>query len=280
MATPLFFGNYSSLYLNTKRLLQQLSANKFDAVVGVPRSGLLPATIMATALHVPEAVVLGEDELVLLGTGKRVKRDVSSVSSILVVEDVSRFARFVKKYQALTEKYKVTFACVYGREDTAERGCVVGRVIGGKCAFSWNLLNVMQVGEYCVDIDGVLCVNPPAGNPDAARLEHIKTAKPLFPVSYRIHSVVSNRRRQWEEETRTWLAENNIRYKHLHTFTAQHAKRGNLFEARAWQKATYFMKSNCLAFIESSPKLAARIAAISKKPVICVENDRGYNVST
>ena len=82
----MIFVDYSQLYKDTLELIKRLRTRP-AAVFGIPRSGMLPASIIASVLHIPLGVV-GENGLSLFPTGGRgVHEPADGALTYLIVDD-------------------------------------------------------------------------------------------------------------------------------------------------------------------------------------------------
>jgi hypothetical protein len=80
---------------------------------------------------------------------------------------------------------------------------------------------------------------------------------------------------KYREATEAWLEANSIRYKDL---IMAPDTQTHTMEAHAKHKAAFLAEHpECLLFVESSPKQAARIAELSGRPVICTTTEAHWN---
>ena len=93
------FVTYQQLVKDSVALAEKIHG-RFDAVVAVPRSGCLPATIVATELNLPLGVVGSRDVF----AGERLGSDPFEHRSVLLVDDSVSSGRAmqnaVHEYQA------------------------------------------------------------------------------------------------------------------------------------------------------------------------------------
>ena len=275
----LFFGSYATLYRDAKAMVPRLP--EADAIVGVPRSGMLPAAMLATLLHKP--LCFFDGERLYSRAGKRLLDSEYAVERAIVIEDACYAASFRRDFAGLKTwciETGVTFACVYGGPGTPGLVDVCGRVAARPRVFSWNLLNCDLAKSFCVDLDGVLCEDPTeAQNDDGPRyLEFIATAPALHRCAWPVHSIVTSRLEKYRGETEAWLEGRGIKYGHLVMAPYVSKAERKAASRHAEDKAEYFAGTKCHAFIESSERQAKRIADLTGRPVICTDTDTGYNV--
>ena len=279
----LFFGSYATLYRDVKAMVPRLP--EADAIVGVPRSGMLPAAMLATLLHKP----LGwwnphaHPPALECAVGTRLGpiEQTGPIKRALVIDDACYAASFRGRFSGLRDVgVEPVSACVYGGPGTPGLVDVCGRVAPRPRVFSWNLLNCSTAKSFCVDLDGVLCEDPTeAQNDDGPRyLEFIANAPPLHRCAWPVHSIVTSRLEKYRGETEAWLEGRGIKYGHLVMAPYLSKAERKAANRHAEDKAEYFAGTKCHAFIESSERQAKRIAELTGRPVICTDTDTGYNV--
>lgn len=262
-----------------------------DLVVGVPRSGLLVANIIALLLNLQVTDVDGmlSDHIISSGSTKNgylngTKEHISECKKVLVVEDTvysgSSILAVKKRIEESTFSCEVLYFAAYispGKEQFVD---IYLQVLPGPRAFEWNLFHTSILEYSCVDIDGVLCVDPTSTeNDDGERyrffLEH---ATPKIIPTHRIKYLVSSRLEKYRPETEKWLALHNISYEKLFLLdsTAKERREKGL---HAVFKSKIYQSSGCGLFIESSAYQAKVINASTGLPVYCLENNIIYDAS-
>jgi uncharacterized HAD superfamily protein len=148
--------------------------------------------------------------------------------------------------------------------------------------FEWNLWHHSMMDTTCVDIDGVLCIDPTAAqNDDGTQyLQFLESALTKHIPSTRIAMLVTSRLEKYRPQTEAWLKNAGVKYDELVMLdlpdmeTRRKLGIHGSFKAEVYQKAT-----NCNLFIESDFNQAQTIAEITKKPVYCVETNEMYSGS-
>ena len=146
--------------------------------------------------------------------------------------------------------------------------------------FEWNIFHHSILSKACVDIDGVLCVDPTDDeNDDGSKyINFINNAKPKILPSVKIHSLVTSRLEKYREHTEAWLKKHNIEYKYLIMLNLPTKEHRIRLQTHAWNKSKYFKDNKELAFfIESEIKQAHQISQISGKTVYCVDSNEMIN---
>lgn len=274
------FVSYNDL-LSAIREQIHLLPREFDLIVGVPRSGMIPACAIALHLNVP---VMDQHSFICNiaprhGNTRKLKKAPAKpmeAASVLVVEDSVFSGRsLVTAVQQIRESgfrgRLATCAAIVSPEKNAIADfhfieCAPPRV------FEWNLFHHNIIENACLDLDGVLCVDPDEEDNDdgeqyrrfllSAKLLHLPT-----PV---IAHIVSARLEKYRAETETWLERQGIRYRQLHLLDlpskGERIRRG----AHIPHKVSVYRSTGADLFIESSLDQANAIAAHSGKPVLWV----------
>lgn len=261
-----------------------------DLVVGIPRSGLLPASLIALALHVPLAEVEGFAGGRSFSSGHTRRRSALDVSAgkarqVLVVDDSVDTGRSMRQARAvlsdLPEEVRVTFVAVYGPRVTHPDVDLVLEVLPQPRVFEWNVMHHKVLEKSCVDIDGILCHDPTLEeNDDGERYDaFLGSARPLVVPTKRVHTLVTSRLEKHRAQTHTWLAAHGILYDRLEMLDLPDAATRRRLGAHAPFKAQVYRRSSAELFIESEQAQAEFIARRAGKDVLCLTNHTVYQPS-
>lgn len=273
------FRNYRDLVRDTMKLAPAL--RDVDAIVGVPRSGMLPATILATALHKPLAAPPTGTYDLVVAAGARVRKVLGPVERVAVVDDSVWTGAAIERatapvIDALPGSAEVLRACVYMHPDAHEHVDHWAVDVPGPRVFEWNLFGSEMIRHSMIDIDGVLCPDPPMNEDDrAAYVEYILDApllhKPLFPVA----ALATNRIQFYRAETEEWLAKNGIEYGELVMAPFESAAARRRMSNPIELKAAWYLdhaRTHPGIFIESHDRIAQGIAQIVGRPVVSCQS--------
>jgi uncharacterized HAD superfamily protein len=284
--------NYRSIadLSTTIRLGQHRFPKTLDLVVGIPRSGLLPASIIALNLNLGLCSL--DDFLanrpIRHGRTRPMRDGVPALAGdarhVLVVDDSIYSGGTLDQTRQHLASYggsdrKVTYCAIYATEECARLVDIAMEVIKSPLLFEWNLMHNKSVAKYCVDIDGVLCLDPTqAQNDDGANyLEFLRTASPLAGSSFPIGHLVTSRLERYRAQTVDWLHDHGVEFEHLHMLDLPDAATRRRLGAHAPFKAeVYRSLETTMLFIESEEHQAETIAQISGKPVLCYTNQKIY----
>lgn len=255
--------------------LHRIDRGQFDCVVGIPRSGLLPASIIATHLQLPLATPEGYAAGIVHG---RSGNPAPIGKRVLLVDDSCNKGRAMARAAALLGKgVKAARLAVFGPYQVApEKVCDVWfEVVQGPRAFAWNLAKHIRLPRWGFDFDGVLCRDcTKAENDDGPRYaEFLRCVEPVFLPQRPIGHIVTARAEKYRPETEAWLARHGVQFEALH-MTPWHTKAERMDAIRfaggrgGW-KAQRARDLGVEMFIESCPKQAGIIAREAGIPVFC-----------
>lgn len=262
----------SSLQLITDITEWTKSLPEFDLIVGVPRSGLLPATLLALHYNVQLAELDSFRYGHLFRTGPRGRALV--IRKVLVVDDsVSSGQSLQKIREGLGgSDFQISFGTVYASPECQPD--YFYRLVPTPRIFQWNIMHHTYLSNSCMDIDGVLCENPiEAQNDDGPRyLEFLKNTRSIVRPTVRIKNLVTCRLEKYRSLTKDWLWGHDIEYQNL--FMMNYPDKASRVKAgrHAEYKAQIYANSNTILFIEDSLEQARKIAKITSKPVLCTSS--------
>jgi len=268
----------SDLNRDIKRWIPELP-DDLDLIVGIPRSGLLVANLLALYLNLPLTDVEGLCEGRILQAGRRCERDVdlSKKCKVLVVDDSVASGFQMQHIKAQIKRHRLPHQIYYGALYVTPLGTKYVdfwyELIGLPRVFEWNVMHSDILLKSCVDLDGVLCRDPTEEeNDDGLKyMEFIKFVKPLIIPSKTIGYIVTTRLEKYRKETEEWLKRHRIKYNYLVMLNLPDKKTRQALGIHAEFKAGFYKSKNTVLFIESSLSQAIEIAKISGKPVLCTE---------
>lgn len=271
------------LYKSVEDLRNLITSNytefaSFDLIVAVPRSGLLPASLLAFYLDKPMSTpdLIVEGKLLKGGNRMEHREKLASIHSALVVDDSSASGKqmeLVKNTLKKATDISFTYLVAYATNESKKYVDHYLEIVPLPRLFEWNILNHTFLSSACVDIDGVLCRDPTEKeNDDGDRyLDFLSNVEPLVVPKYEIHSIVTSRLEKYRDITEKWLMKCGYRYKNLvmskHLTAIDRRSAGDHGNA----KAAYFLESDARLFIESNINQAQEIFKAAKKPVYCVD---------
>ena len=278
------YKSFSDLNLAVKKWISTLPKD-FDLIVGIPRSGLLVANLLALYLNKPLTDVEGLCEGRILSAGPRYGKrpDFSKIRKVLVVDDSVCSGSQMRKTKAIIEKANLPFDIYYGAVYVTPRGtkevdfwC---EIVNLPRVFEWNIMHHDILQNSCVDLDGVICRDPaPEENDDGQKYkEFIKNAELLIIPTKKIGWIVTCRLEKYRYLTKEWLRKHGVQYDHLIMLNLPDKETRQKLRIHAKYKAEVYKSTKAILFIESSKEQAYEIVRLTGKPVLCTETNEMIN---
>lgn len=281
--TNLTYKSYADLAETIHGNLPLLADKKFDLVVGVPRSGMVPAYMIGQDLNI---AVCSFDELIndnKTAHGNRITKmkapsTTHKAQKILIVEDAyGSGMRFMEKVASLPDdiRKKATTLAIYSAVESPTVDMYFECVPYPR-VFEWNILHHdVYTGQACYDMDGVLCEDPtPEQNDDGKNyLKFIKTAQPKYIPTYPIKTIVTSRLEKYRKPTEVWLKKNGVRYESLVMLEGYTAEERLALGIHGKFKADEYARGAYTLFVESNYSQAVEINQLTGKPVYCIDRN-------
>jgi orotate phosphoribosyltransferase len=256
-ADKLRFVTTQQLAVDVLTLASQVPP-KLAGVVGVARSGLLPASLLAMHLHLPLGI-LREDakDAIAAGHGWRLGKQQRPNGPLLVVDDTVMSGTSLRKSKAIAAKAlagrELLWAAIYVAPSAKTKPDIWVHDLEAPHFLEWNLFNSVHLPRMAFDYDGILTIDG--------------TTRPQYlPRRGEIPLIITGRGEQDRVPSLAWLAQHGVRVRKLIMFPGQ-TPSDPLPIAR--YKAEHFAASGLSYFVESDPVQAAEMARLAKRPVIC-----------
>jgi len=277
------YKTIEDLNKDIKALVPKLPPD-LDLIVGVPRSGLLAANMLALYLNLPLTDVDGLCERRVFETGLYRKFgkffDFSRCKKVLVIDDSINSGASIKKVKSAIQRanlpYETYYAAVYVTPASCEFVDFWCEAVDQPRCFEWNVMHHPNLERSCVDLDGILCRDPSDyENDDGENYRHfLINVEPLFKPSVEIGWIVTCRLEKYRDLTEEWLKKHSIRYRSLVMMDLPDKKTRLALGNHALFKAEVYKSTDAMLFIESSFNQAQEIARISGKEVLCIETNQ------
>jgi len=285
--------SYSDLHSLIQKNLYRIPKD-IDLVIGIPRSGLMPAAHIATSLNLP-LQTLNDVSRKLSAKDHFTSRPIRIAEQfrhVLIVDDTSNSGlRLTQAHNFVTERYKgvkITTLAICSAlnqaysPDIAFCSSLVPRI------FAWNIFNHpgMTPG-IAIDLDGILCIDPsPEQNDDGDKyLEFIRHTELKMSPSMQVLAIITGRLEKYRSETEEWLHRNSIQYLHLYMNDAPtaHFRRteryqiGNLLVDQISEfKSRVLSTLNPPLFVESNLEQAVNIHKITGTNTYAFDSDEYF----
>lgn len=244
-----------------------------DAIIGLPRSGLMVANTIATEMDIP----LSTPELFLdqqwWKSGRLEKID--ACARVLVVDDsINTGEQMEGALASLRTRYPdIVFekGALLPHQRSYQKCDYFHKVIRSPRVFEWDIMHTKKYTPIGFDFDGVLCEDCAHRTDSDEDAYHgfLSDAKPLYIPQYPIDFVVSNRLEKYRPQCEAWLKRHNVRYRHLLLWDLpEKDMRGTGF---ARNKVRQILRCQPRFFVESSFAQARQIALRTGVPVLCTD---------
>jgi uncharacterized HAD superfamily protein len=248
--------------------------HNYDAIVGIPRSGLLVATIIALKLGKP----LSTPDLAVQGQywlSDMVTNDTRTISQILLVDDSIASGEALRTALEIlrhTKRFNITTASLITTSDTRSLVDLSYTVVPVPYNFEWCLTHQKGNGiaKVAMDLDGLICEDCP---PDVDLNEElyvkwIRAARPLFIPRYPVDVIVSNRLERYRTLTEEWLGRNKVHYKRLYLWDVRSKEERGSVARWVEHKVEVLRKEKPDLMYESSREQAEMIYKATGIPIL------------
>jgi len=245
-----------------------------DLIVGIPRSGMLAANMIALYLNLKFCDLHSfiNNIPITHGLSRQVRYSAlmkpSDARHVLIVDDSVLTGESIdiarKQVAQCGMVAKTTYCAIYAASFSTIYSDIFLEVVELPRIFEWNVLHLPFLEKCCVDIDGVLCLDP-----TRAYLEYLTKAAPLVIPSYPIGHLVTSRLEKYRKDTEYWLAKHDVEYAKLHMLDLPNSETRRRLGCHASFKAeVYRRQRESILFIESEPHQAMQIMKASGKHVL------------
>ncbi len=285
---PYRWVSTATLAATTRQLIGQLPSS-IAGIVGIPRSGMIPASILATMLQVPLLELDNSGEIRCLGHGGRGAAfgwSSTATGQLVVVDDTVYSGRTIARAREQTRSIRehLVFAAVFVRPEVSSAVDLAGAYLQSPHLLEWNFFNSAVIvgnaadpalwGGAALDFDGILCEDPTVPDADDglgldAYMQWMEAARPKWlPRSLVIPCIITARLEKWRSITVKWLQKHGVVCQSLIMHPANCASERNACDIAGW-KSEQLKRSGCTWYVESDPNQARRINLQTGLRVIC-----------
>lgn len=220
---------------------------RVDAVVGIPRSGMIAASMIATLTNQKLAML---KEVVW-----------QEVKTVLLVDDSIAGGTTMMRAVASIPYTNVKTLAVFVKPEILKAESATPDIwleeVPGPRVFEWNWHRSKYLPQAMLDIDGVISTETRPGE---------RNGSILYRPAREVLTLATGRKTDEREETEKWLAEQNVRYRHLFMSPIGQRARETKLQACEQMRPTWIVESN----IRQAEWLRARTGL----PVLCVDENR------
>lgn len=269
-------NSFTDVVADTLKLAEILPPN-ISGILGVSRKGMLPASILASKLHLPLGSVDTFPEHGYFSSGKR-KPLYEAEGPIVVIDDaVGSGTSLTEAVDSLYDRlpfWNFISAAVYVSDPMHVKVDYWAKQLPDDTLQESEFLNTFSARHFAVDLDGVLCERPVvcAENDDEECWNRwFDSVRPMYlPRLVPVKAIVTSRLEKYREVTEEWLRRWGVRYQELIMHPAKTAnERDSDPSSHGIRKGQWFRDSDAVLFVESEPDQARQIVQVSNKLVFC-----------
>lgn len=271
------------LYSSSKKIIPYIMKNNINGIVGIPRSGMIPASLLSVFTSLP-LFSIDKDRIVKLNCfsdngGWRMQNFHGEINNLLFVDDTCYggvTSRHIKEIFGNDIQIAVVFSTTRGLQyiDFA------ADILEPPHFLEWNFFNCSFATAAMFDIDGVFCPNVPieVAIDEEKYINWITNVEPYFdriPKLFRASKIITGRLDKYRNITEAWLAKHNFNYQELIMFPSEREKErdANHYTVVGKYKASHFINSDIdNFFVESELSEATVIKSQTNKVVLCMQD--------
>ena len=251
--------------------VSELRSKNYDLIIGIPRSGLMIASMIAVklgkSLSTPDAYIKNM-------TWKSKNIPNNTVKKILLVDDSVALGNTLLNYHTLVkefdEKVVVDRGALFIREHGMNKVDEFHGVIPEITMFQFALTH-QKLGSVGFDMDGVLCDDCTLEivSDNVKYLDFLKNVKPKIIPIYKIDYIITSRIEKYRDLTEEWLKNNGVQYEKLIMWNTEDRSKESFC---SWEyKSNMIDKLNLDYFIESNSYEAEPIWELTGVPTIATD---------
>ncbi len=276
------FKSYADLEADVISLMPRLPRD-LDLVVAIPRSGLVPASMIALHMNLPITDLKGLYEGRVLASGHRTLRREAGKSTdrplnVLIVDDSVGSGDQLREIRAELARralpHRIQVAVIYATPVGAPLVDFYSKQVPTlRHFFAWNVMHHNAISTWCVDIDGVLCRDCTVAEDDEGDryAQFLQNVEPLFLPTSKVGWLVTGRLERNRSATEAWLQSHNIAYDALVMHPARTNAERKASGGGGAFKGAFYRTVDAGLFIESSEWEADHIARLTGKAVLCMD---------
>lgn len=280
--------NYKSIHDLTWDALKSLHKIPQDAllIVGVPRSGLMVASIVSLLLNIRfcDLDTFLQNRPLRTGQTRQARGSIDhpfDAPSVVIMDDSIFSGGSLEVVRQLVSasgyEGRVSYAAAYATEDAKEKVDLYFELLSMPRFFQWNIFHRKDLMNFCLDIDGIVCLDPtPEQNDDGERYRDFLLNAPILNrPSCKVGHLVTSRLEKYRGETVAWLNRHGIEYEKLHMLDLPSAaERQRLGAHGSFKAQVYNSLPETTLFIESESSQARYIYLQTGKNVLDFQSQR------
>lgn len=285
------FVTNNHLMIEVENLCKKLP--KLKGVVGIPRSGLLPASLVSNYLSIP-LYSLTNDSIVKLYSrsdngGGRMHNYVHDESlPLLVLDDTCFSGHEIRRVKSILGENNILYASVFTTNPGKTNLDFYSKTLSYPHVLEWNLFDAEPLKNGVMDMDGVLCNEVPfeVCDDEDKYIDYITSVEPIIkhiPKLFGCRAICTGRLEKYRRGTEEWLDRHGVKYGQLIMYqgTREERDRNHIVNVAKYKADSYKKLEGSKFFIESCDKQSIYISNILKADqvpcyVICPTTKKVY----
>lgn len=257
-------------------------------IVGVPRSGIMPAAAIATHMHLPLYEVNKQTGVTQIGSGIRFAERQKELEDgpLFVVDDSVHDGNTYWLIKQLLPKNSI-ISTVYIKPESRHFVDYYVSEVSTPHLFEWNIFNTLMMSPLretggkdpflgaglALDFDGIISQDPMPDEDKADDLSWLLNLRPgkYLPRRCRVALIATNRLEKWRSATDKWCEKWGVKYEKMvmSPYDTVEARDNDYPNSAMIVKGQAYKDSECNLFVESDPFQAQLIFEYTGKPVLC-----------
>ncbi|WP_404475091.1 phosphoribosyltransferase [Vreelandella venusta] len=267
------FKSYGDLGRDITKNFIKFSGD-WDLVVGIPRSGMVPAYMIALALNVDCTDISSwlKNYPLKRGITRSTRKKLKfpwEAKKVLIVDDSIMSGNSLKsEIEALPTwlSSRASTLAVYSSKPFRKDVDIFLEFVPHPRAFEWNIFHHKVISRSCISLEGMLKKGVADKN---------MTAEFRFIPSGIINTIVAFQNKEKRKEVESILEESGIKYRDL--VMPNNEVNGASLDDIIKFKVESFTASDAEMFIENDSYQAKVLCREVKKPVFCLSDSYMYN---
>ncbi|WP_304638645.1 phosphoribosyltransferase [Pseudomonas sp.] len=260
-----------------------------DLIVGIPRSGMLVASILSLKLNLPMTDLYAfhrndvlDESALRRCRGRHLERPWDAKRVLLVDDSIASGKSLREAVEMAREVFpgEIMTMVAFAQRDNTSQVDVFLETVEQPRLFEWNIMHHNLLAFSCVNLDGVIAEARSAKSSQEALQPLWIDRPPLFVPSARIGHLITATPEAAREQVEAWLKRHGVCYEKLHMPPAPLTgeDQGELMAAyRDFVAGVFKNDPHALMLFESCPGRAEAVMQATQKSVFCVTTNEMHN---
>jgi hypoxanthine phosphoribosyltransferase len=268
------FKSYGDLGRDITKNFEKFSGD-WDLVVGVPRSGMVPAYMIALALNINCTDISSwvNNYPLKKGLTRCVRKDLNSpweAQKVLIVDDSIMTGNSIRnEINALPDwlAARASTLAIYSGKPIRSDVDIILEFLPHPRAFEWNIFHHNVMSRSCICLEGMMSENELCDDTGTTRFRYLPSRD--------IDTIVTSQSESNRHKVEALLMDNGVSYRNL--VMKKNNNNVMTIDSQVKFKVETFVASTADLFVEFNSYQAKLICREAGKPVFCFSDSRIYN---